>query len=78
MGAPLARMRHGEYVAALELDQETGRFRGRVVNLEQAALDFSGGTLVELHAEFAKSVEIYETACRAAGREPERPGVVVE
>ncbi|MHC4714789.1 MAG: hypothetical protein ACYTAN_16215 [Planctomycetota bacterium] len=78
MGAPLARVHHGDYVAELVYEAVTGLFRGHVINLERGVLDFWGNSLKELRAEFARSVGVYEERCRDAGREPERPGAVGE
>jgi predicted HicB family RNase H-like nuclease len=71
-------MHHGDYVAAIAYEENTGLLWGYVINLEHDALDFCGYTVDGLRAEFARSAEIYEAACRAAGREPERPGPVGE
>ena len=78
MGAALARMQHGDYVAELAYEESTSLFRGHVINVEGELLYFWGSSREELQAEFARSVQDHERICRTAGREPERPRSVDE
>jgi predicted HicB family RNase H-like nuclease len=78
MRAALAGMHHGDYVAELVYKESTRLFRGRVINVEGESIYFWGSSIEELHAEFARSVQLYEQSCRAASREPKRPRPVGE
>jgi predicted HicB family RNase H-like nuclease len=71
-------MHHGDYVAEVAYEKNTGLFRGRVINTEREGFYFWGNSVEELRAEFAWSVGAYEQSCREAGREPERPRPVSE
>jgi predicted HicB family RNase H-like nuclease len=66
MGAALARIRHGDYVAELDYEESTSLFRGRVTNVEGELLYFWGNSREELQAEFARSVQDHERICRAS------------
>jgi predicted HicB family RNase H-like nuclease len=78
MGVALARIRHGDYVAELVYEAASGLFRGHVINVERELLYFWGSSIEILRAKFARSVQFYEQACLATGREPERPRPVGE
>ena len=65
-------LRHGSYVATLEVDEEDGVFVGRVVNAA-GPVTFEGRDLPELQREFAQSVAVYEEVCREEGVAPMRP-----
>jgi predicted HicB family RNase H-like nuclease len=69
---PEVLMRHEGYVAALEYDEGTATFHGRVTNV-MAEIVFSGRSVRELQATFGQAVAAYRAACKAAGREPETP-----
>ena len=65
-------MRHEGYVAALEYDESTAIFHGRVTNVT-VEITFSGHSVRELTVAFGQAVAAYRARCRAEGREPETP-----
>jgi len=69
---PEVLIRHEGYVAALDYDERTGTFRGRVTNVT-AEITFSGRSVRELTIAFGQAVAAYRVRCRAEGREPEAP-----
>jgi predicted HicB family RNase H-like nuclease len=65
-------MKHKDYVAEIELDEETNSLFGIVINTK-ATLHFTGKSVDELRQEFANTIASYEEWCRERGKEPERP-----
>jgi predicted HicB family RNase H-like nuclease len=68
----MTSMRHEDYVAAIDYDEELGLFVGHVVNLS-SPITFMGGSVEELRREFATSVETHPAVCRERGITPEKP-----
>ena len=62
-------MRHGEYLAKIEFDEDMGMFHGRVVNTGQV-ITFYGASVEELQREFVASVEAHLDFCRRKGIAP--------
>jgi predicted HicB family RNase H-like nuclease len=65
-------LRHKDYLAEIELDEDAGIFHGEVINT-RAVLTFHGRSLDELKAAFADTIVDYEDWCKERGKEPERP-----
>ncbi len=65
-------MKHKDYIAEIELDEETNSLFGIVINTK-ATLHFAGKSVDELRQEFANTIASYEEWCRERGQEPERP-----
>ena len=68
----MTTMRHDDYEAKVEYDDEAGLFHGEVVNLRDV-ITFQGHSVEELRAAFAESVEDYLAFCRSRGEQPEQP-----
>jgi len=65
-------MRHGDYIATIELDEELGLFVGNVINLTSPVM-FYGASVDDLAREFATSIEAYLEVCQERGIKPEKP-----
>jgi predicted HicB family RNase H-like nuclease len=72
MEMPMNTIKHGKYIATLELDLDAGIFHGEVVNLNDV-VTFQGGSVGELRRAFKDSIEDYLKACVEFNKEPEKP-----
>jgi predicted HicB family RNase H-like nuclease len=68
----MSTMNHEGYIAALDIDEETGVISGVVVNV-RATLHFQGETVAGVRAAFIDTIEDYKEWCASEGREPEKP-----
>ena len=66
-------MKYKNYTAAIEYDQETEWFIGRVNNVADV-ITFYGKSVDGLQREFAASVEAYLASCAEQGLVLSRPG----
>jgi predicted HicB family RNase H-like nuclease len=64
-------LKHKDYLATIELDEDAGLFHGEVINT-RAVLTFQGTSIVELKTAFADTITDYEEWCRQRGKEPEK------
>ncbi len=65
-------MRHGDYVARIDYDPDSGRFGGEVVNAADV-ITFHGTSVQELEREFAASVRAHLAFCKRKKIAPARP-----
>ena len=65
-------MKHDQYVARVEFDEEEDLFHGRVINTRDV-ITFYGGSVRELRREFAKSIKAHLLFCKEQGIDPSRP-----
>jgi predicted HicB family RNase H-like nuclease len=65
-------LKHGDFLARVEYDDDIETFHGRVVNTRNV-ITFYGETVADLKREFATSVEVYLEVCAEKGITPERP-----
>ena len=65
-------MRHGDYVAKIDYEEDTKLFHGRVVNLRDV-VNFYGSSVEELKKEFWDSIEAYLEVCAEEEIEPQKP-----
>jgi predicted HicB family RNase H-like nuclease len=68
----MTTMTHEGYIAAIELDEDSGLLSGTVLNT-RATLHFAGRTVEKLKAAFADTIADYRDWCQAESREPEKP-----
>ena len=68
----MTTMRHNEYEAVVEYDDDAAVFHGDVVNLHDV-VTFQGRSVEELRQAFADSIADYLDFCRTRGEEPEQP-----
>lgn len=68
----MATMRYGDYIATIDYEDESELFHGRVVNIRDV-VNFYGGSVEELQAEFRDSIQTYLEVCEEEGIEPSRP-----
>lgn len=68
----MTSLRHNDYIAKIEADEDGGFFHGEVINT-RAVLTFQGRSLHELKHEFSETIAVYEEWRRERGKEPERP-----
>lgn len=64
--------KHGNYIARLEVDPEAGILHGKVLNISDTVA-FQGENVREAEQDFHRAVEAYIQACKAQGKEPEKP-----
>ena len=60
------------YTAKVEVDTETKRLRGRVLNINDA-VHFEGETVESTEQEFHRAIEDYLQLCQRTGKDPEKP-----
>jgi predicted HicB family RNase H-like nuclease len=60
------------YTAKVEIDTETKRLRGRVLNINDA-VHFEGETVESTEQNFHKAIENYLQLCQKSGKDPEKP-----
>ena len=60
------------YTAKVEVDTETKRLRGRVLNINDA-VHFEGETVESTEQEFHRAIEDYLQLCQRSGKDPEKP-----
>ncbi|MBD3884769.1 type II toxin-antitoxin system HicB family antitoxin [Phormidium tenue FACHB-886] len=60
------------YTAKVEVDTETKRLRGRVLNINDA-VHFEGVTVEGAEQDFHRAVENYLQLCQRSGKDPEKP-----
>jgi predicted HicB family RNase H-like nuclease len=60
------------YTAKVEVDTETKRLRGRVLNIHDA-VHFEGETVESTEQEFHRAIEDYLQLCQRSGKDPEKP-----
>lgn len=65
-------VRHGQYVARVDFDEEDDLFHGRVINTRDV-ITFYGGSVRELRRPFAKSIKAHLLFCKEQGIDPSRP-----
>jgi len=65
-------MKHKNYVAVVEFDDEANLFHGEVINTKDV-ITFQGKSVKELWQAFKDSVEDYLVFCAKMGEEPEKP-----
>lgn len=68
----MTTLRRDGYIARVEIDEEDDVLFGEVINVP-GVITFYGSTVDELKAEFAKSIEAYETLCRKHGLHAGKP-----
>ncbi len=60
------------YTAKVEVDTETKRLRGRVLNINDA-VHFEGETVESTEQDFHRAIENYLQLCQKSGKDPEKP-----
>lgn len=65
-------MRHGDYIARIDYDEERETFHGRIINIRDV-VNFYGGSPQELKREFETSLNVYLDLCRERGIDPGKP-----
>ena len=65
-------MKHKDYIATIEYDDDANLFHGEVANLRDV-VTFQGRSVAELKKAFRESIEDYLELCAKRGEEPERP-----
>ena len=65
-------MKHKDYIATVEYDDDANLFHGEVANLRDV-VTFQGRSVAELKKAFRESIEDYLEFCAERGEEPERP-----
>jgi predicted HicB family RNase H-like nuclease len=60
------------YTAKVEIDTETKRLRGRVLNINDA-VHFEGETVESTEQNFQRAIENYLQVCQKSGKDPEKP-----
>ena len=65
-------MKHKDYIATVEYDDDSNLFHGEVANLRDV-VTFQGRSVAELKKAFRESIEDYLEFCAKRGEEPERP-----
>jgi predicted HicB family RNase H-like nuclease len=65
-------LRHQGYVARIEIEEDDATFFGAVINAP-GVITFYGKDVVDLKAEFARSVEAYEALCQRHGSKFGKP-----
>ena len=68
----MTTMRHDDYEAKVEYDDEAGLFHGEVVNLRDV-ITFQGHSVEELREAYAESVEDIPRLCRLRGEQRDQP-----
>jgi len=65
-------MKHKDYIATVEYDDDSNLFHGEVANLRDV-VTFQGRSVAQLKKAFRESIEDYLEFCAKRGEEPERP-----
>lgn len=65
-------MKHKDYIATIEYDDDANLFHGEVANLRDV-VTFQGRSVAELKKAFRQSIGDYLEFCAKRGEEPERP-----
>lgn len=68
----MTTMRHGEYIAKVDYEEDSGLFHGRVANIRDV-VNFYGSSADELLREFRSSIDAYLEVCEEEGIEPSKP-----
>ena len=68
----MSTMKHGQYVAKIDFDEDESMLAGQVINTRDV-ITFYGASVEGLRREFEASIKIYEQACRERGLAPEKP-----
>lgn len=65
-------LKHGNYIAKLEVDADAGVLYGRVLNISDVVV-FEGTTVKEAEEAFYQAVDQYIESCKEQGKEPAKP-----
>ena len=68
----MTTMRHNDYIARIDYDDELEMFHGRIINLRDV-VNFYGRSIDELKQEFENSINTYLAVCRERNKSPEKP-----
>ncbi len=64
-----SRLTFGNYVAAVDFDEEIGRFHGRFINIRDV-VNFYGASVRDLEEEGRRSLDVYIAFSREQGLTP--------
>lgn len=69
-------MTYKGYVGDVRMDKDLGLFRGKIVNIEDTII-FQCRTIEEATQAFYKAIDTYLDLCKAMGKDPEKPGIML-